>query len=61
MLTGAVVLAVVLFLGLVIPHLYEMTVPFTIFYSLPLVFLGIFFFSSGKVFARWVTAGFDEW
>jgi len=61
MLAGAVVLAVFLLLGLFIPPFYLMTVPLTLFCSLPLVFLGILFFSASVLFARWVTVGFDEW
>ena len=61
MLAGAVILAVFLVFGLFITPLSLMTVPVTLFYSLPLVFLGILFFSSSILLARWVTIGFDEW
>jgi hypothetical protein len=61
MLTGAVFLAVFLLFGLLVPFMSTMTVPFTLIYSLPLVLLGIFFYSTSSFFARWVTVGFDEW
>jgi len=61
MLTGGVILAVFLVFGLLIPAVNSLTVPLTLFYSLPLVLLGMFFFSASTLFARWVTIGFDEW
>jgi hypothetical protein len=61
MLTGVATLAVFLVVGVFFPPMYSMTLPFTLFYSLPLVLLGILFFASSMALARWVTVGFGEW